>query len=331
MFEEFIKKIGESRKIAVFSHIRPDGDCIGSQIALCRFLSRNGFDVQAYNDDDVPANMKWIAKSFPIQKPDEEAFKESDFIIVLDGNALKRFGVMAEWQEAAQKPGAMIDHHPDPEDLFDLQYSVPEASSTCELIYKLIMEENPDDIDRETAMALYMGIITDTGSLQFDSVTPETVEVVADLLRRGEFKPNEVIEKIFSTKSIRQYKLLSRSLATIELFEDNQIAVMSVTQKMLEETGTTNSDTEGFVSYPLSIAGVKAAILVKDLNEDGIKMSLRSRSDYVNVNEWARELGGGGHKKAAGAWHPGPLDKAIRETIQIGKKQIDRAETPSAM
>jgi bifunctional oligoribonuclease and PAP phosphatase NrnA len=331
MFKEFIQKIKNVQRVGVISHIRPDGDCIGAQIALSIWLKKNGVDVRAFNADDVPDNLEWLARFFPVEPLEKEELSELNLIILVDGNAIHRFSHNPEWQEAAQKPGAMIDHHPDPEDLFDLQYSVPEASSTCELIYKLIMEENPDHIDRETAMALYMGIITDTGSLQFDSVTPETVEVVADLLRRGEFKPNEVIEKIFSTKSIRQYKLLSRSLATIELFEDNQIAVMSVTQKMLEETGTTNSDTDGFVSYPLSIAGVKAAILVKDLHEDGIKMSLRSRSDDVNVNEWARELGGGGHKKAAGAWHPGPLNKAIRETIQIGKKQIDRAETPSAM
>ena len=116
--------------------------------------------------------------------------------------------------------------------------------------------------------------------------------------------------------------MLSEALGTIKLYENNQIALMYVTQEMLEKTGTTNSDTEGFVSYPLSIAGVKAAILMKDLAEEGVKMSLRSRSN-VDVNQWARELDGGGHKKAAGAWHPGPLEKTIEDVIAIGRKQLN--------
>jgi bifunctional oligoribonuclease and PAP phosphatase NrnA len=215
----------------------------------------------------------------------------------------------------------MIDHHPDPNDEFELQVSVPDASSTCELIYNLYREHDLSQIDEAAAKAMYTGIITDTGSLQFDSVTPETVESAADLLRRGGFKPNVVAEQVFSSKTPQQMKLLSRALGTITMYEDNQIAVMTVNQKMLEETETTNSDTEGFVNYPLSITGVKAAILLKDLSEEGVKMSLRSRSD-IDVNVWARELDGGGHKKAAGAWHPGPIEQAIRDVIQIGRKQL---------
>jgi bifunctional oligoribonuclease and PAP phosphatase NrnA len=321
MFKEFIKTLENYNRIGVFSHVRPDGDCVGSQVALCRWLEMNGYQAGAFNDDEIPMNLQWLTEYYPVNKPAEEDMASFDLIVLVDGNAIHRFGEIENWQKEQNLPIVIIDHHPDPERGFEVTVSVPKASSTCELIYRLYLEHNADQIDQISAKALYTGIITDTGSLQFDSVTPETVEIVADLLRRGKFKPNEIIERLYSTKTLHQYELLSRALTTINLFEDNQIAVMSVTQHMMDETHTSNADTEGFVNYPLSLLGVKVAVLFKDLEEDGIKMSLRSRSD-IDVNIWARELGGGGHKKAAGAWHPGPLKKAIQETINIGKKQL---------
>ncbi|PKD43813.1 DHH family phosphoesterase [Rhodohalobacter barkolensis] len=326
MFKEFIKKIKKYKRIGVVSHIRPDGDCIGSQVGLSIWLEKNGFEVDAFNDDDVPVNLEWLTEYFPIQSLDIEKIKKCDLIILVDGNALHRFSHIESWTKELDVPFWMIDHHPDPNDEFDLQVSVPGASSTCELIYNLYNESNIEQLEKSAAMALYTGIITDTGSLQFDSVTPKTLEAVADILRRGDFKPNVVAEQVFSTKTESQYKLLSLALGTIQLYESNQIATMYVTQEMLEETQTTNSDTEGFVNYPLSIAGVKAAVLLKDLAEEGVKMSLRSRSN-VDVNVWARELDGGGHQKAAGAWHPGPLEKTIEDVISIGKKQLNQIET----
>jgi phosphoesterase RecJ-like protein len=112
-------------------------------------------------------------------------------------------------------------------------------------------------------------------------------------------------------------------MGTIELFENNQIAIMYVTQEMLNETNTTSDDCEGFVAYPLSVSGIKAAVLFKAL-DGGVKMSLRSKSD-VDVNIWARKIGGGGHKKASGAWHPGPLEKTIEDVVAIGAEQLAKA------
>lgn len=321
MFKEFIEKLGNYQHIGVFSHIRPDGDCIGAQVALCRWLQKSGYKPYAFNDDEVPDNLQWLCDFFPVQKPTDAQAANCDLFILLDGNAPHRFGSFESLLEKHPRPLFMIDHHPDPEDGFDLMISEVTASSTCELVTQLINAHDPQEIDRETALALYTGIITDTGSLQFDSVSPETMETAAELLRRGGFKPNEVAEKVYSNQTMQQLHLLSRALSTIQLFENNQIAVMSVTEQMLDETGTQNEDTGGFVNYPLSISGIKAAVLCKDLGDDGIKMSLRSKSD-IDVNIWARELGGGGHKKAAGAWHKGPLEQAIKETVQIGAKQL---------
>jgi len=325
MFKEFIKNVKKHHRIGVYSHIRPDGDCIGAQVGLCIWLEKNGFDPIAFNDDDISENLIWLTDYFSIQKATEEMVNSCDLLIVLDGNAPHRFGSYKTYQEKDPLPVFMIDHHPSPEDAFDLSISVDDASSTCELIYNLYKEHDISQIDESVAKALYTGLITDTGSLQYDSVKPQTMHAAAHLLELGNFRPNLVAERVFSNQTLPQLKLLSLSLATIQLFENNQIAVMTVTKAMLDETDTTNSDTGGFVSYALSITGIKAAVLLKDLDDEGVKMSLRSKSD-VDVNKWARKLGGGGHKKAAGAWHKGPLEAAIKDTVEIGSKQIQQLE-----
>ncbi|MFO7847583.1 MAG: DHH family phosphoesterase [Balneolaceae bacterium] len=325
MFKQFINKIKQYHRIGVYSHIRPDGDCIGAQVALCIWLEKNGFDPVAFNDDDIAENLVWITEYFPIEKATRPRVESCECFIVVDGNAPHRFGSYKEFQEENRRPVFMIDHHPNPEDAFDLSISIDDASSTCELIYNLYKEHDIEQIDVDVAKALYTGLITDTGSLQYDSVKPKTMLAAAELLDRGEFRPNLVAERVFSNQTLPQLQLLSLALSTIQLFENNQIAVMTVTKEMLDKTGTTNADTGGFVSYPLSITGIKAAVLLKDLDDDGIKMSLRSKSE-VDVNKWARHMGGGGHKKAAGAWHKGPLDKAIEVTVEIGSKQIQQLE-----
>ncbi|MDR8394162.1 bifunctional oligoribonuclease/PAP phosphatase NrnA [Aliifodinibius sp. S!AR15-10] len=321
MFKKLIKRLQEHQTVGVFSHIRPDGDCIGAQIAMCLWLENNGIKAYAFNDDPVPMNLEWLTEYYPVQEPDEKELKECDAFVLVDGNSPPRFGTYSDYIQDDPKPTYMIDHHPDPNDGFDMSISVEEASSTCELIFHVFLQHDINQLDSRAAKALYTGILTDTGSLQYDSVTPETLNICSELLRLGEFRPNEVAEKVFSHKTLNQLRLLGMAISTIELYEDNQIAIMCVTKEMLEKTNTTNDDTEGFVAYPLSVADIKAAVLFKALG-DGVKMSLRSKSNEVDVNKWAREIGGGGHKKASGAWHPGPLEKTIEEVVEIGSKQL---------
>lgn len=320
MFSEFISKILSHKKIAVFSHVRPDGDCLGAQVALCLWLQKNGVDVTAFNEDTAPDNLRWLLDFFPVVQPGKEELSEFDAFVVVDGNALHRFGKLAETLVGLEKPLYMIDHHPQPDNIFEEFISRVDYSSTCELIYELYAAHDLSQIDEFSAKAMYTGIVTDTGSFQFDSVKPNTLKAASILLERGDFKPNAVVEKIYSTKTLNQIHLLSKALETITLYANQQIAIISVTTAMLAKTGTGKGDTEGFVSYPLSIEGVRACILFREDGE-GVKLSLRSRSD-IDVNIWARKLNGGGHKKAAGAWHPGPIDKAIKEVLALGEDQL---------
>jgi phosphoesterase RecJ-like protein len=324
MFKTLINQLKTHKVVGVYSHIRPDADCIGAQIAVCRWLEKNGITAYAFNDDELPMNIRWLTDSFTLYEPDEKKLKACDAFFVVDGNSPSRFGSFAEYIKDDPKPTYLVDHHPNPKNGFDIAISRENASSTCELIFHLYKEDNIELLDRQTAMALYTGILTDTGSLQYDSVTPDTMYTAAELLRIGEFRPNEVAERVFSNKSLDQLHLLSRAVGTIELFENNQIAIMYVTQEMLDETNTTNDDCEGFVAYPLSVRGIKAAVLFKAVG-DGVKMSLRSKSE-VDVNKWARKIGGGGHKKASGAWHPGPLEETIEEVVAVGSEQLSKAK-----
>jgi len=320
MYKEFIEKITRHQNIAVFSHIRPDGDCLGSQVAFCLWLQKNNINATAFNEDNPSANLAWLNDIFQIEKPNEDRLSEFDAFVILDGNALHRFGKIAEKITGLKKPIYMIDHHPQPDSIFEVGISKPSYSSTAELVYELYREHNINQIDTQAAKAMYVGIVTDTGSYQFDSVTPNTLRAGAELLLRGDFKPNAVVEKVYATKTLNQLQLLSKALDTISLHAHQQIASICVTNAMLESTNTSKEDTEGFVSYPLSISGVKACILFREDN-DRIKISLRSRSE-IDVNVWARKINGGGHKKAAAGWHTGPLEQAMTDVIAIGEQQL---------
>ncbi len=319
MFEKLIPELLSHKKIGVFSHVRPDGDCLGSQVALCLWLEENGIESSAFNEDDVNKNLQWLTDFKQIQKPNFDELDSFDAFVFVDGNALHRFGETAEKIQELGKPLYMIDHHPQPDEIFKEYVSDVSASSTCELVFRLFEEHDINQIKEASAKAMYVGLVTDTGSFQFDSVSPDTMRAASELLKRGEFTPDEVAKKLYSSRPMKQIKLLGMALETISLHENKQIATMYVTQAMFRKTGTSNEDTEGFVAYPLSIEGVKACVFLRE-DEERIKLSLRSQSE-IDVNKWARELDGGGHKKAAGAWFKGSLEDAIPEVLSIGRKQ----------
>ena len=321
IFNNFISKITKHQTVAVFSHVRPDGDCLGAQVGFSLWLQKNEIQVIAFNEDDLPENMLWLDDFFPIQKPSEDQLSNFDAFVLLDGNALHRFGETAEKIADLGKPIYMIDHHPDPDDIFEEAVSVVSASSTCELVYQLFAEHDADQIDEAVAKSLYLGLVTDTGSFQFDSVKPATLHAAADLLDRGRFTPNEITNKIYASRPLRQLKLLSMALETIETRAEGKIATISITKEMFAKTGTTNEDTEGFVQYPLSVEGVLACVLFRE-DEDRIKLSLRSQSDDIDVNKWARKFNGGGHKKAAGAHYIGTLEEAKKAVLVVGEEQL---------
>lgn len=320
MLKKIIKELPDYRKIGVFSHVRPDGDAIGSQIALTFWLQKNGVDAIPFNHDEVPANICWLEEYMKIIRPEKNLIDQCDAFVFIDGNRSNRFGDLASEIFSSNKPRYLIDHHPDPEPVFKAMYSVDTASSSAELVYHFYEATDPGLIDEAVAKAIYTGIMTDTGSFRFESVTPEVHLIVADILRRGNFKPNEVHEKVYDDRTPNQMRLLGMALETVETFADGQIGTITITDKMLQDTNCTYADTEGFVSYPLSLMGTRSAVLFCEL-EGRVKLSLRTKSGIL-ANVWARLFGGGGHDRAAGAWHDGPLKLAKKEVIEAGMDQL---------
>lgn len=318
--QDFIKEITSYKTVAVVSHVRPDGDAIGSQVAVCLWLKAQGVDTVAVNEDEVPANLQWLLGFFPIQKPDVLKKNDVDAFLFVDGNALDRFGSSVVLH-CVSKPLFVIDHHPEPKIKPQQSLIDEKATSTCELIFLLFLNSDLSMLTRQAAMAIYTGMMTDTGSFRFDSVNETTHTIIAELLKRGGFKPNEVAEQIYDVKSLNQIQLLGMALQTLQLHE-KELASLAVTETMFKATQTDKADTEGLVAYPLSVKGIRAAAMFIEM-EGRIKISLRSRSD-LDANEWAKQFGGGGHKKASGAWHPGPLEQAIKDVMEAGKCLVSK-------
>ena len=313
-------------RIVLTTHIRPDGDAIGSELGLAGFLRKVGKKVTIINSDPPAYNLSWLPGLDDVHVFDGslaqlQAVAEADAIVVVDTNALDRLGRFASTVKNARCQRLLIDHHTNPETWFDFTYARDTASSTGELVYELICEHDPNLIDADIATALYTAIMTDTGSFRYNSVTPRVHRIVADLLDRGDIRPAPIHTSVFDTRSMEGTRLLGRALETITLAYDGQLAYMVVSQRMVRETQSSLEDTEGFVNFALSIEGVKAAVIFSE-TESGVKMSFRSKGKS-HVHEWARAFGGGGHRNASGAYVTRPLDEVIESVISVAGRYLD--------
>lgn len=329
MVDEILASLRDSERFFITTHLGPDGDALGSQIAIGRFLQKQGKHVAMVNGDGPSHNLEWLPGAEEVEVFDSslhqhEALAEADVIIVLDTNGEERLGKLGSMVRNAQGTKLLIDHHQQPEQWFDLYYRRTSAAAAGELVYELIDAIDPSLIDAEIATALYTAIMTDTGSFRYSNVTPDVHRIVADILERGKIQPAPIHEKIFDRKSMAGLRLLGRMLNRIRLRYDGQVGYSVVTQRMVRETNASWDEKEGFVNYVLSIEGVKAALLFSETN-DGAKISFRSEAD-VRVDTWARAFGGGGHRNAAGAYVKRPFEDAIEAVLDAAPRYLNLEE-----
>ena len=326
MLDEVLALIRNHDRFFLTTHLGPDGDAVGSQLALGRFLEKMGKTVTIINADEVDYNLDWLPGAGDIQVFDgalaqHEALAEAEVAFVLDCNDEERIGKVGSLVRDATATTVLIDHHLEPEHWFDVQFVRDEAAATGELVYEIIEALDPDLIDEGIATTLYTAIMTDTGSFRYSSVTPELHRSVADILERGGIGPAPIHETIYDRKSMPGLRLLGRMLNRIRLRHNGQLGYSVVTQRMVEDTGASWDDKQGFVNYVLSIEGVKAALLFSEA-DDGAKISFRSEAD-VRVDQWARNFGGGGHRNAAGAYVKRPtFEKAIEDVVDAASDYI---------
>ncbi len=318
MLDDVLALVRENERFFITTHLGPDGDALGSEIALARFLQELGKTAAVVNSDESSPNLDWMpgiedVDVFDGSMHQRESLAEADVVFILDTNDEERLGKVGSMVRDSTATTVLVDHHLEPEQWFDIEFIRDTAAATGELIYEMIEAVDPSLINEEIGTALYTAIMTDTGSFRYSSVTPRLHRIVADILERGEIEPAPIHETIYDRESMPSLRLLGRMLNRIRLRYDGQLAYSVVTQRMVEDTNASWDDKKGFVNYVLSIEGVKAALLFSEV-DDGSKISFRSEAD-VRVDEWARSFGGGGHHNAAGAYVKRPTFKEVIDDV----------------
>ena len=305
-------------RLVLTTHLRPDGDAIGSEIALARALMALGKSVLILNVDAVPRVLDWLVDEQPVglvqtyvsgDLGQARAIAEADALVVLDANAKNRLGAVGDLFQQSGKPVLLVDHHPDPETWFTRSCVRTDAAAAAEIVYDLVAGHDPALIDRAVATAIYVGVMTDTGSFRYAATTPRTHAVVADVLERGDLRPEPIHVALFDGRSVASLRLLSAALATIRTHYDGRFATIFVTQNTIRQSGAFFDEAEGLVNYALALDGVVAAAIFLEL-PSGVKLSFRSKGDCP-INGWANHFGGGGHANASGAYVAGATLKTL--------------------
>ncbi len=300
-----IELIKQSKNIYIGSHIQPDGDNIGSILALGLALKKIRKEVFIVKVDEIPSDYTFLP-SIDMIKDYDEKDNFIDLFIALDASDLDRLGSKKTMVLKANKV-LNIDHHKSNTYFGDINIVSENSSATGELIYRLI-EKMGIELDKDIATCIYTAISTDTGSFMYDSTTYETHEIVAKLLKTGIDK-NNININLYQNRSLERTKLFIKALDGLETYFDNKVAIVKVTQELLEESKTKMEDTEGIVSFIRDIAPVEVACLLKEFEKNQIKISVRSKR-YIDVSQICEKFNGGGHKRAAGCTIYGDVEKA---------------------
>lgn len=318
------KLLHSSKNVVITCHKGPDGDAIGSSLALYLYLKKHHKNVSIVVPDDFPYFLKWLPKNEDIlcydskNKEADELIQDADLIFSLDYNSLNRTGEMSKSLSSVKAKFIMIDHHQQPDDYAEVTYSDTSICSTCQMVYHFI--EALDDInmiDADIANCIYTGIMTDTGSFRFRSTTSTTHRVIANLIDLG-IDNAKIHQNVYDSNSYNRLQLLGKSLTNLKVIPELNTAYISLSATELEVYNAQKGDTEGVVNYALSLQGIKlAAIFKEDLNSGLIKISFRSKGDF-SVNEFSRtHFNGGGHTNAAGAASNLSLKETLDKFISI--------------
>lgn len=315
------------KKIAIIPHRSPDGDAMGSTLALYHFLLKLNHQAVVIAPNDFPNFLAWLpgSETVLIYENDKEKCSkiilESEIVFCLDFNALHRTGEMEQVLNKVTAPMIMIDHHQKPDTFATYTYSDTIFGSTCEMIYNFISFLGKKDlIDKTIASCIYTGITTDSGSFRFPSTTGTTHRIVAELIDLG-IDNSEIHNQLFDNNSYNRLQLLGRALQNMKVFPEYKTSYITLSQKELDEFHYEKGDTEGVVNYGLTIKGIHfAAIFIEHRDENIIKISFRSQGNF-DVNQFARDnFNGGGHINAAG----GKSYESMKETIKKFENLISK-------
>jgi phosphoesterase RecJ-like protein len=321
---ETVKQLLASpKKIAIIPHRNPDGDAMGSTLGLYNFLKLLGHEPTVITANDYPDFLAWLPSSDSVRVFEKEAeacnriLQEAQIIFTLDFNTLGRVGdFMADALRKLQAPFIMIDHHQAPDDYAVVTFSDTSYGSTCEMVYHFIQQLGESGlIDKTIASCLYTGIVTDSGSFRYRSVTGTTHRIAAEFIDLGIDNSN-IHSLLFDNHSHNRIQILARALQNMKVLPAYKTSYSTLSQEELNSFGHNKGDTEGIVNYGLSMKDIVFTAFFTENKDEGIvKISFRSKGGF-DVNAYAREhFSGGGHVNAAGGKSMEPLEATIQKFI----------------
>ena len=317
---KILDALREAQTICVVGHIRPDGDCVGSQLGLALALQNEGKQVTCWNEDRIPQKYEFLDQDRIIQKP--KSGLEFDCVIATDAASLERLGSVGRCV-ANRKLFINIDHHESNTRYGDLNWVSAREPSTGELIFRLLKIAKWS-ITKRIADSLFTAVSTDTGSFQYATTRPSTYHVAGELVRRGADLA-KICDEVYQSYPLPRARLLRHIYSHFRLTYQDQIAYFWLKKADFTRTGAETSDTEGLIDHIRAIAPVVIACVFEEVEPELTRISLRSKSDKVNVNEIAAQFGGGGHPAAAGARIPGKPLAVQRRVVAAVKKALNAA------
>lgn len=311
-FSEIARILRENEKFAVLSHVRPDGDALGSQLALALSLKQLGKDVRIWNEDGMLEKYSFIPRSELLTAPPAAA-EDFDVVVALDTAIQNRLGRTVDAVRSA-KTWINIDHHPSNPRYGDLVYIDADSPATGQILFDLLRSEK-FPIDREIAENLYVAIATDTGSFQYSNTTARTFEIAAELVRAG-IDVGQVSQKLYENYPRRRIELLRELLRTMRFEGDGRVASFKLSLKTAAHLGVLPEDNEGLIDHIRAIHGVIVAVFFEELPEGKVRVSMRSKDEKFDVCAICQKFGGGGHTLAAGARVKGTLDEVEQRVLE---------------
>jgi phosphoesterase RecJ-like protein len=323
-FDDFRAFVGTPRQMVIVTHHKPDADALGSSLGLAGYLKKKGHRVHVVTPSDYPAFLHWMPGNDEVITYGEgrkemilALIEQADMIFCLDFSALNRINNLGELIRKSGAKKVLIDHHLEPDRFADFEHWDVKSASTAGLVYELIVAMNDRDvIDPDIANCLYAGLMTDTGNFRHNNTRREEFLIAADLVDHGA-DPTRVYRLIYDTNTVERLKLTGYVLnEKLTVLHEYKVAYIALSQEELKRFGSQTGDTEGFVNFGLSIAGICLSVLFYE-NKDEVKLSFRSLGDF-SVNDFARKhFDGGGHRNASGGTSKLSLQETLDKFLKV--------------
>lgn len=310
------------RTFLLTTHINPDGDAIGSEVAMARWLRERGKQVRILNDSPTPAAFGWLTADEPVETYDEalceQRFAESDALVVLDTSNRQRIGRLANHLNRHAIAIAVVDHHVTHEGFGQVNVVEPALASTASLVFEL-MGEAGATLDLAAAEALYVGLFTDTGNFRYSNTDARAHRMAATLVEAG-VDPSDLTSRVHATAPAGRLRFFGEALAELQVLEGGRLVVVEAGPEQFAKHGLSGADTEGLVDMPRAIAGVEVVALFSEVEPGKVKVSLRSTGN-VTIDQVCSRFGGGGHPHAAGVQMRGSREdvkaKILPELVRL--------------